>query len=230
MHRVLVCAATRAEHDACKRGLLASARSDREMLFTGVGPHRAARSLDERLSRGALPDLVVSSGFAGALSPTIALSSWVTASRVVEWNDGARVPVLGVELVEGPPGLLRCEVVSSSTLLSSKAAGLTDDGAEPLVVDMESAALAREAARRGVAFAVVRLVSDTPAKPLPSFLAPFAAAMAATNTSSRVALAGRGIRQALADPRGLLALATEGPEWLRQLEAGWQTLAFAREG
>ena len=74
------------------------------------------------------------------------------------------------------------------------------DAREPVVVDMESAALARVAARWGVAFAVVRLISDTPAHPLPAFSAPFASAMAATTTGSRLSLAGRGLFGAIADP------------------------------
>jgi hypothetical protein len=225
--RVLVCAATRAERDACSRGIVASSGvAAHEMLLTGVGPLRAARSLAQRLARGVLPDLVVSSGFAGALSPQLALSSWIAGARVSEWNGVARVPVEAVSLVCAP-GLLRCDVLSSSTLMSANDAldhAVPTPGSGPIVVDMESAALAREAGRRGVRFAIVRLISDTPAHPLPSFVSPFAAAMSAPTTASRVAHAGRGLCAAVADPLAVARLVRESASWLRDLEDGWKRL------
>jgi nucleoside phosphorylase len=195
------------------------------MLLTGVGPLRAARSLAQRLARGVLPDLVVSSGFAGALSPELALSSWVAGARVSEWNGHARVPVEAVALVCAP-GLVRCDVLSSSTLISANDA-LDDAVPDPgsgVVVDMESAALAREAGRRGVPFAIVRLISDTPAHPLPSFVSPFAAALSAPTTASRVASAGRGLCAAVADPFAVVRLVRDSARWLRDLEDGWKRL------
>lgn len=214
--RVLVCAATRAEHGACARGIGAR----HEVLLTGVGPARAARTLAERLARGALPDLVVSSGFAGALTPTLALGSWITGARVSEWDGALRLSV-DVELVCAP-GLVRCEVVSSSALVAPS--DVPGAATTPLVADMESAALAREARRRGVAFAIVRLISDTPAHPLPAFVSPFAAALAATTTASRLAAAGRGLAAAAARPRDVVRLVTESGAWLRGLEDGWRAL------
>jgi nucleoside phosphorylase len=240
VNRVLVCAATRAEHDACARGIRAAARGGYEVLLTGVGPLRAARSLAERLSRDVLPDLVVSSGFAGALGSTLALSSWITAMRIGEWNGTARIPVEDVELVEGPAELPRCDVVSSSTLVSASVttlcltsdgvttAGGTDvDGSPPLVVDMESAALAREASRHGVPFSVIRLISDTPQHPLPPFLSPFAASMAATSLTTRMALVTRAARSALMHPRNVVQLLRDGPTWLHRLEEGWRSFALS---
>lgn len=193
------------------------------MLLTGVGPHRAARSLAMRLARGLRPDLIVSSGFAGALSPALALSSWITGARVGEWNGVRAVPVEGVALVAGPPGLVCCEVRSSIELVVG--GSTTTHAGELVVVDMESAALARVAARFDVAFAVVRLISDTPQHPLPAFSAAFASAMAAMTTGSRLSLAGRGLAGAIADPHGVLRLVRQGTACLRDLEAGWQRLA-----
>ena len=238
--RALVCAATRAEHDACKRGILASrghadapGPSAYEMLLTGVGPVRAARSLAQRLARGDLPDLIVSSGFAGALSRELPLSSWVTGARIREWNGTTSAPleVEGVAMVWAA-GLVRCDVLSSSTVMSS---AMTDGAGEPLgsasaadlaplVADMESAALAREASRSGVRFAVARLISDTPAHPLPAFVSPFAAALAAPSTASRLVAAGRGLRAAAGDPRAVIRFVEESSAWLRALEEGWSRL------
>jgi hypothetical protein len=230
VRHVLVCAATRAEHGACKRGIahaLEKRTAEHEMLLTGVGPLRAARALAERLSRGPLPDLVVSSGFAGALTGALPLASWITAVRLGEWEGGARIAVDGVSLIDAFPDLVACEVLSASTLVSGS---IPCSGAEPVAVDMESVSLAREAARRGVSFAVVRLVSDTPAQPLPAFLSPFTAALAATTTGkrARVALAAQGVRAALGDPLSALRLVADGPLWLRRLEEGWRAFASFR--
>ncbi len=206
------------------------------MLLTGVGPARAARALDRRLANGPLPDLVVSSGFAGALTPTLALSSWVTGARVSEWNasESAAVEVAGLVLVCAL-GLERCDVISSSTLVVPGASfpsarDHTRAGAAPrapLVVDMESAALAREARRRGVPFAVARLVSDTPAHPMPAFMAPFAAALAGEAAASRLVAAGRGVCAAVTAPRAVARFLRESSTWLRALEDGWMRLAIA---
>jgi hypothetical protein len=223
VQRVLVCAATKAEHDACKRGI-ARADARHEMLVTGVGPVRAARALAERLSRASLPDRVVSSGFAGALSASLALSTWITAATLAEYgheddDEHSRVPV------EAFAGLVACEVRSSDTLVSGEVPGRSG---LPIAVDMESVALARECARRGVAFTVVRLVSDTPAHPLPAFLSPFTSALAATEAAARIGHAARGVRAALADPRGVGRLLADGPMWLRRLEDGWHRFARVR--
>ena len=237
--RTLVCAATRAEHDACRRGILASGvcTPSYEMLLTGVGPLRAARSLAERFARGDLPDLVVSSGFAGALGSELALSSWVTGVRIREWDGATSVAVEleGVALVCAP-GLVRCDVLSSSTVMSAE---MTSGAVEhehalehggdpprsaPLVADMESAALARETCRRGVRFGVARLISDTPAHPLPAFVSPFAAALAAPTAASRLVAAGRGLRAAAGDPRAVARFVGESSAWLRALEDGWKRL------
>ena len=225
--RVLVCAATRAEHDACRRGIAASARpTDLELLLTGVGPLRAAHSLAARLAHGhlPLPELVVSSGFAGALSPTLAIASWITGIRVSEWNGLMRVPVEGVAIVEGPSDLERCDVLSSTAILTGISPA--PPGSTPLVVDMESAALAREAGRRGIAFSVVRLISDTPSHPLPAFLSPLSSALSATSTASRLTHATRAVCRALVNPRAVARLMKESATWLTELELGWQRFAF----
>lgn len=193
------------------------------MLLTGVGPFHAARALADRLAGGRLPDLVVSSGFAGALSTELALSSWITGARVSEWNEAESVAieVQGLDLVCAP-GLAQCDVVSSSVLALPGAP--MSGSSTPLAIDMESAALAREARRRGVRFAVARLISDTPAQPLPAFMAPFAAALAAPGTEARLRAAGRGLRAAAGDPRGVVRFVGQSSTWLRALEGGWSRL------
>lgn len=224
---ILVCAATRSEHGAVLKGIEAAGVKGFEMLLSGVGPLHAARTLRERLEHGSLPDLIVSAGLAGALSSELTMSSWITASRVVSWDGRERGEVEGLVLAEAPAGISRCELVSSSALVTDPAsippppAGADDKSALPRAVDMETAALGREAVRRGVQVLVLRMISDTPAEPLPAFLSPFAAAMASEDTRSRMKHAGRGLRGVLSNPRGVARILREGPAWNRKLTEGF---------
>ena len=85
---ILVCAATGTEADACRRGIADAMAPGIEVLTTGVGPARATAALAERLlacgggSPAPRPALIVSSGFAGALTAGLAPLAWVTASSV----------------------------------------------------------------------------------------------------------------------------------------------------
>jgi len=228
--RVVVCAATRTEHDACEEGIAAAGIDPRvatfEMLLTGVGPDRARRALEARLpsiarssspSSPSSPSLVVSTGFAGALDRSFARLSWVTAAKVRDVAD--------VDLREGPSEAARCEVVSSKELVATSGASASLEAG--VVVDMESAALAEVARARSIPFMVLRLVSDTPDAPLPAFLSPFTNALAAETTSSRLRFAARGLRSALGDPRGVASLLREGREWTTSLRDGWSRFALA---
>jgi nucleoside phosphorylase len=196
-----------------------------ETLRTGVGPIRAAQSLRRRLACGERPSIVVSSGFAGALTAGIDVGTWVTATRVAEWLNGMHVEVPEVVLREGPAPARRCKILSSEHIFGGWALLRSADDGSALAVDMESAALAREAGGRGITFMVLRLVSDTPERPLPSFLSPFAAAMATTDAESKLAHTARGLRGALADPHGVARIVREGIAWTRGLAQGWERFA-----
>jgi hypothetical protein len=197
-----------------------------EMLRTGVGPAHAGQALGARLARDPRPGLIVSSGLAGALGTGIPLGTWVTATRVAEWRAGAiiEVDVTLRELLEGP---LPCHVVSSDHLYEAgNHPGAAEVGSR-VAVDMESAALAREAGKRRIAFMTLRLVSDTPEHPLPGFLVPFAAAMAAAHPASTLSHAARGVGRALVNPWGIARLLRDGAGWTRDIAQGWERFAPA---
>jgi hypothetical protein len=225
---ILVCAATRSELGACARGIRASGAPSAafETLRIGVGPIHATKSLRERLACGERPSLVVSSGFVGALSAGIEVGTWVTADRVAEWRNGAIVEVTEVALRSAPDPALHCNVVSTGHLLEGGPSPLRANGESLLAVDMESAALAREAAGRNVAFMVLRLVSDTPEHPLPRFLAPLTTAMAGAGSRSKLVHAALGVRGALGDPRGVARIVRDGGAWIRELARGWERFAL----
>jgi nucleoside phosphorylase len=218
---VLVCAATATEARACRAGIDDAGAEGFELLTTGVGPARAAEALRSRLLAGPRPQLVVSSGFAGASG--VAQGALVTADRLARLE---RSRVAGVPL---PPGLLR--LAPSATPLLVLTGEDVAIGAQPVAppaaVDMESAALAAVAAEAGVPFAVLRLVSDTPERPLPALARSAARALASPSPSARLRAAARLAVDAAARPGEAIALARGGLGWSRGLRAAWRARAAA---
>jgi hypothetical protein len=217
---IVVCAATGAEAAACRDGIRDAGVQGLEVLRTGVGPERAARALRARLAVAPRPTLVVSSGFAGALTPGLEVGGFVTAGEVLEPTAGgvARVP-LGPGALRLAPASARAAVVSSAGVLQPPV-----PVAAPAAADMESAALARVAAAAGVPFAVYRLVSDGPAAPLPP-VARSAAAILAAPWSGRAPHAARAAWDVLRAPGEAAALVRDGLAWTRRLRAGWRDRA-----
>jgi hypothetical protein len=215
---ILVCAATGAEARACARG--AASGEGVEVLRTGVGPVRSGRALAARLGLGPRPALVVSSGFAGALTEGLELLAWVTASEVLRLEGVRVVPVeLPSRLLRVVPGARPCPFVSASEVRAPGAARPDLDG--PAAVDMESAALAQVAGAAGIPFAVLRLVTDSPAAPLPEIGRIAAATLASLAPGERLRHGSRLAAGALADPRGALGFARASLGWCTRLREGW---------
>jgi hypothetical protein len=217
---ILVCAATGTEAGACRRGIADSGAAGFEVLATGVGPERAAAALSRRLAiPGERPDLVVSAGFAGALTEGIEPLAWVTASAVHRCLDGRAVPVpLGEGMLRLADGATPCDVVSTDAVLSQALPGL----GHPAAVDMESGALAAVAGAAGVRFAVLRMVTDTPGHPLAAVGRRLAAAFGARDLASRAAHGARAAVDAAQAPLATLAFLREGVRWRNLLRAGWR--------
>jgi adenosylhomocysteine nucleosidase len=134
------------------------------VLETGVGPVAVARAL-AWLSGRPSPRLVVSAGFAGALSPTLTVGDLVLADAVIG-PDGAVWPACA-----GGLRALRGLVLTSAVLIGDPAEKRRlAEAHRAAVVDMEAAHVARWCAARGVAFACLKAVSDAAATALPADL------------------------------------------------------------
>ncbi|HZZ85747.1 MAG TPA: hypothetical protein VFE30_14495 [Anaeromyxobacteraceae bacterium] len=219
---ILVCAATGTEAGECRRGLAGAAGF--EVLAVGVGPERAAAALSRRLSGpGARPALVVSAGFAGALTPGLPPLFWATASALYRLDGGRAVPVAL------PPGALRvaagataCAFLTAGEVLSAGApAALTG----PLAVDMESAGLAEVAAAAGIPAAVLRLVTDAPERPLPPLAHALAGALGARGLAARATHAARAAAEAARHPAQAAAFLRDTASWRERLREGWRERA-----
>lgn len=223
--RIVVCAATATEAGACRRGIDAARTRGLEVLRTGVGPARAAAALSRRLGEPPRPALIVSSGFAGALSPGLARHSPATARALLD-ESGVALPLPPGQLWLAP-GAAPCELIAASAVVRADERRARAGAAA--LVDMESLALARLADAAGIPFAVLRIVTDTPAAPFPPFVNRIGAALSAHRPRSRVAHAAGAISGALRSPGPALAFVRASLEARRALREAWRLRAGALE-
>jgi hopanoid-associated phosphorylase len=135
------------------------------LCVSGMGSDRAARAARELLDAGATA--LVSAGVAGGLDPTLAPGALVIADRVLAAEGHAFATdvtwraALASRLHENHLECVIAAMVESPGVLTTtaeKQACFRDTGAA--AVDMESAAIALEAARASVPFLVLRSVCD----------------------------------------------------------------------
>jgi hypothetical protein len=216
---ILVCAATHVEAAACRRGLDDAGARGFEVLRTGVGPSRAAATLSARLRHGAPPALVVSSGFAGALTAGIPLHAVVTAAGLHRLGPGGAVAVtLPPGALRVAPGALPCQVATADAVELGGPLPLP----APAAVDMESAALAEVAAAAGVQVEVLRVVTDTPAAPFPKFVRALGTSLGAGPPGARLAAALGAAAGAVSRPLAAIAFARSSLAAARALRAAWR--------
>jgi adenosylhomocysteine nucleosidase len=168
--RVLIVTAIAEELAAFERRRLPG---DVVAALTGEGPRKAARAANALLARHR-PALLVGAGVAGALSSDLGVGDILVARRVLDSAGWAPPPDENlVARAAAMPG------ARSGTLLcldrplltaAEKAEWAAKVGEAPAAVDMESAAWARSAAEHGVAYLVVRAVSDDALEELPRYL------------------------------------------------------------
>jgi hypothetical protein len=217
---ILVCAPTRVEAAACRRGLADARARGVEVLRTGVGPSRAAAALSARLRHGAPPSLVISSGFAGALTGGIPLHALVTAAGLHRLGpDGGAIAVtLPPGALQVAAGALPCQVATGDAVRLGGPPPL----AAPAAVDMESAALAETAAAAGVPFEVLRVITDTPGHPFPPFVRALGTALSAGSASARLAAAVHAAAGAARRPVQAIAFVRSSLAAARALRAAWR--------
>lgn len=235
---VLVCTATLIEARACLRGIKQAGLSHRfDVLHTGVGPHRTAQAAHRYLTTTAgAVELVVSAGFAGSADDQLEVGEWITASSLaaiepqttaeaVASITDARLLSMADRAVR-PCGVLsvpRLAALPSRSELASHA--LQGDAAGLLAVDMESAWLGRVAAQHGVALMVLRMITDTPRKPLPAFVARWIGAMDEPTLGRQLVAAAPALSETLRGANKAVCLVRNGLRWRAALQRGWQQLA-----
>ncbi len=136
-----------------RRALVGIERPGVEIHVSGMGAEAAA-ALGERLTERPLRAMIAT-GFCGALVPRLGSGDVVVADRVVHENTGDAFPAdaLMLAAADGRRGTL----VSATDVARTPADRAALHG---LVVDLESAALARAARDADVPFIAIRAVTD----------------------------------------------------------------------
>ena len=218
---ILLCAATRVEARACEAGLLAAGPHTRErfeVLTTGMGYAHADKALRKRLEERALtrPELIVSTGFAGAWTAGLTPGQWLHGLSLRK-SEGAAPIALPAP---GDPGLAELTqrwretsrgadfiTVTAAETRPVTAKGAAPDRAAgtkaPWAVDMESYAWFALARGQDIPFMILRMVSDTPESPLPGAVGSFAQATISGGLRERAIWIARGSAQAVASPWAL---------------------------
>ncbi len=145
----LVCFALPFESAAFRKKI--GARSDVEVLHTGMGASAAGEALRGRIGVSR-PDRIISSGFAGALNPELRAGDLIVASNLSspEWLAGISNTAHALGTLHTHP-----DVVAT---VDGKSALRRQTGAD--AVDMESGALAKVATDFGIPMLTVRSISD----------------------------------------------------------------------
>lgn len=124
-------------------------KDDVVLVCGGIGAEVARRAAEAVIALYA-PKVVWSAGFAGALEPGMRVADMIQPRRVINAGDGSSVKLNRGEGV----------LVSFGTVASPAQKAKLRDSFAAQAVDMEAAAVARAAEARGVAFAVVKVISD----------------------------------------------------------------------
>jgi adenosylhomocysteine nucleosidase len=143
------------------------------LVMTGIGMRRAREATRLMLQRWPAPEFILSAGVAGALSPELAIGAVVLADSVMTCHVETGLPehilevarpqraTLQVALEGNGKGTCAGAVFTSKkplTTVAAKSRAAELSGA--VAVDMESAAIALEAATRGVPYVCLRTILD----------------------------------------------------------------------
>ena len=164
---ILIVAALGRELDRLKN----ESSTEMELLETGEGVSNAERSLEAWLDQRSAR-VVLSVGFAGALSAELQVGDLVIATAVQGFNAAPDAKLLAAaERVELDSAVRFGKAVTSERILwlaSEKHALASLLGADEIgFVDMESTAIARVCNQRGVPFLIARSISDLLDEDLP---------------------------------------------------------------
>jgi adenosylhomocysteine nucleosidase len=145
-------------------GLARGRISGREVAAVAVGLGGDARAA----IRAEHPAVVVSCGFAGALSPSLRAGDLVVATAV-RAPDGERLQAPELAAMRAFPQAARGEIACADRVLATPEEKRALGAGGALAVDLESAQVARAAAEAGVPWLAVRAIVDDASTALPAF-------------------------------------------------------------
>ena len=152
------------------------------VALSGMG-EAAARRAGETLMGRCRPELLVSLGFGGALTPGLAAGDLVLGETFWRYNPEARelkagphpapprpLPRLRGALEQGGLTAVTGSMVTTSRIIHKGRQGESLAGLPRPVLDLETGALAELAAAQDLAFLSLRAITDAAAEEIPEFL------------------------------------------------------------
>jgi len=111
------------------------------------------------------PDLMISTGFGGAVLAGLRVGDAVMAERVLQWNgsgfENVSVGFYGRNALAETLAIHRGSFITSDVILNKRStARILPPGTANPVLEMESSAVARVAAAHGIPFLAMRVISD----------------------------------------------------------------------
>jgi len=213
------------EEKACRAAIEAVGLTAQfEILKTGIGAHYCGPALEKRLREGEKPSLIVSSGFAGGLTHGMKPLQWITAEKLfTTYPDRAPEPVVPEARPISFDGVLSCSMISAAelTLQTDTNMGSLGTLGERVAVDMETATLAKVAARHKIPFSVLRMLSDGSDAVFPAFLIPITASFATPNRLKKITYGVRGALDALKNPKAVAKVFRDSRTCSSALRDGW---------
>lgn len=155
---MLACFAVKQESRPFRRLLTNCHRTSAEVLHTGIGPRNARRAMDSALGK-VRPRFVVSSGFAGALAPEMALGT-----LLYDRNRTRRQRIPQLEAL-GATGATFLSAERIATTAAEKQALHARSACD--AIEMESEIIHQICASHGIECITLRVVSDTAHENLP---------------------------------------------------------------
>ncbi len=139
------------------------------LAANGAGPKLAAHAVEVAIRSLSLAELsaskleaVVSTGFCGALDPALRVNDMVLASAVLDGSTGENV---ACEMAHAAPeGFVTGVVLSQNRIARSSVEKQELFARQAVAVDMESSGVAARAARAGLPFYCIKVVSDSAAE------------------------------------------------------------------
>ncbi len=130
------------------------------VFHTGVGEESCRHRIERILSKGPF-DYLISAGFAGGLGPEMDVGDILVANNFSDPELRNRYP--------NRNGVVHGKLITAKRVIDSIAErdGLLKEGGA-LAVDMETEFIAAACAAKRIPMLSVRVVSDTPSKPLPA--------------------------------------------------------------
>jgi len=136
------------------------------VVRSGIGPNRAASALDGLPDR---PSAVLSVGTAGALADGLRVGDVVAATETISWPNSSLLLPCSDSIAQAIHDACRAEglttvpdriVTVANAVFTRERREQLHEASGAVAVDMESYALAVAAARRGVPFGCLRVISD----------------------------------------------------------------------